>query len=372
MALDAWLRTAYAAPSGGRRWLDLLAKHGDVIHILNLPRAELEAAGLSRACVDKLLAPDTAILDAWRDWLSPPGRAFVALDSPAYPALLRDSPDPPVALWVAGGDLGLLNAPQIAIVGSRNPTRSGRDTAERFASYLSERGLTITSGLATGIDGAGHLGALAGGGGTIAVLGSGLDIIFPPSHTGLAERIAANGLLVSEFPPGTPPRAAHFPQRNRIIAGLSIGTLVVEAARRSGSLITARLAGEYGREVFAIPGSIHNPLAKGCHELIRQGAKLVDDAADILVELAPLLAIELERTAPVDSAEIAPLSLTEQPAYKALLEALGFDPIGFSMLVERTGLTAAELSSMLLVLEFEGLVESLPGSRYARLAERTS
>jgi DNA processing protein len=322
--------------------------------------------------VDKLLAPDTAILDAWNEWLTPTGRALVTLDNPAYPALLRNSPDPPLALWVAGSDLSLLNAPQIAIVGSRNPTRSGRDTAERFANYLSARGLTITSGLATGIDGASHLGALAGGAGTIAVLGSGLDNIFPPSHANLAERIVAGGLLVSEFPPGTPPRAAHFPQRNRIIAGISIGTLVVEAARRSGSLITARLAGEYGREVFAIPGSIHNPLAKGCHELIRQGAKLVDDAADILVELAPLLALELDHTTPTAIAEIPQLSLTEQPAYKALLDALGFDPIGLSLLVERTGLTAGELSSMLLVLEFEGLVEALPGSRYARLAERIS
>lgn len=284
--------------------------------------------------------------------------------------MLRAIPDPPLALWVEGCDLTRLSAPQLAVVGSRNPTRGGRETAEQFARYLSERGVTITSGLATGIDAASHTGGLAGGAGTIAVLGSGVDTIYPHSNMELARRIAADGLLVSEFPPGTPPRPPNFPQRNRVIAGLSIGALVVEAARRSGSLITARLAAEYGREVFAIPGSIHNPLAKGCHQLIRQGAKLVDDVADILVELAPLLAFDVEPVRSDRAPEDASISLTEQPAYRELLDALGFEPTGLATLAERTRLTTAELSSMLLVLELEGLVEALPGGRYSRLGNK--
>ena len=207
------------------------------------------------------------------------------------------------------------------------------------------------------------------------MLGSGPDVLFPRSHARLAAEIIARGLIVSEYPPGTPPLAAHFPQRNRIIAGMSAGTLVVEAARRSGSLITARLAGNYGREVFAIPGSIHNPMAKGCHRLIRDGAKLVEEAADVLVELPPLLELAMQPAAPPAGApaeapeETAPLE--GQPGYAELLAALGFDPCGISDLARRTGLTAAELSSMLLLLEMEGLVEALPGGRYCRLSKRT-
>ena len=280
--------------------------------------------------------------------------------------------DAPLALWVHGRDLELLDAPQIAIVGSRNPTHNGRDTAEQFARYLSERGLTITSGLATGIDAASHEGALDGSASTVAVLGCGLDQVYPQSNTALAERIAAEGALVSEFPPGTPPRPANFPQRNRIIAGSSVGTLVVEAARRSGSLITARLAADYGREVFAIPGSIHNPLAKGCHELIRQGAKIVDDVADILVELAPLLSTRIDDVDAGRARQTQSHVFTEEAAYKELLEAMGFDPVSLTSLAERSGLTPAELSSMLLILEFDGLVEALPGGRYARMAKRNS
>ena len=207
------------------------------------------------------------------------------------------------------------------------------------------------------------------------MLGSGPDVLFPRSHARLATEIIAKGLIVSEYPPGTPPLAAHFPQRNRIIAGMSAGTLVVEAARRSGSLITARLAGNYGREVFAIPGSIHNPMAKGCHRLIRDGAKLVEEAADVLIELPPLLELAMQPAAPPAGApaeapvETAPLE--SQPGYAELLAALGFDPCGISDLARRTGLTAAELSSMLLLLEMEGLVEALPGGRYCRLSKRT-
>jgi len=372
MASESWLRLVHAAQSGGTRWPEMLRTHGSADALIRLSRAALEAAGATPAEIDKLHEPDASELELWRTWLDGPDRHLLGLDDASYPQLLKTLPDAPLALWVSGSDLGLLDAPQLAIVGSRNPTHNGRDTATHFARFLSERGLTITSGLATGIDGAGHTGALDGGAGTIAVLGCGLDAIYPSSHAALAERIAAEGALVSEYPPGTPPRPANFPQRNRIIAGISLGTVVVEAARRSGSLITARLAAEYGREVFAIPGSIHNPLTKGCHELIRQGAKLVDDVGDILVELAPLLGAQFDATNSCSATDNGSRSTTQETAYQELLETMGFDPVDLPALAERSGLTPAELSSMLLILEFEGLVEALPGGRYARLAKRNS
>lgn len=370
MAVEPWLRLLLAATPGSQTWLELLQTHGSAAAVMALPRATLASAGLGRQAIDKLSEPESQRLEHWQAWLARPHCALIGIDHEAYPPLLRVLPDAPLALWVEGRDISKLSAPQVAIVGSRNPTRGGRETAEQFARYLSERGLAITSGLASGIDTAGHIGALAGGAGTIAVLGSGLDTIYPTSNAELARRIVDNGLLVSEFPPGTAPRAQHFPQRNRIIAGLCVGTLVVEAARQSGSLITARYAAEYGREVFAIPGSIHNPLAKGCHRLIRQGAKLVDDVADILVELAPLLTIDTVVQREDRKSESSASSLTEQPEYAALIDALGFEPSGIAALTSRTGLTTAELSSMLLVLEFEGLIEALPGGRYARLSQR--
>ena len=376
MKLDAWLTVLQsAAPAKSQRLATLLDQHAAVSDVVDLPRTALLAAGISARQVDRLKSPDRKRIDQWRSWLDRPGRSLITRKSPDYPALLKELPDPPLALWTDGARSALLNSPQLAMVGSRKPTANGRETARRFARYLSERGLTIVSGLATGIDGASHRGGLEGCGSTVAVLGSGSDVLFPRSHKRLAAEIIDKGLIVSEFPPGTPPLAAHFPQRNRIIAGMSAGTLVVEAARRSGSLITARLAGNYGREVFAIPGSIHNPMAKGCHRLIQQGAKLVEDAADVLVELPPLLQLAVETEAQtVDTQSDAPVeteSLASRPGYKDLLAALGFDPCGISDLARRTGLTAAELSSMLLLLEMEGLVEALPGGRYSRLSKRT-
>jgi DNA processing protein len=280
--------------------------------------------------------------------------------------------DAPLALWVEGPELSLLSSPQLAIVGSRSPTTNGRETAEQCARYLSERGLTITSGLATGIDGASHRGALPALGSTIAVLGCGIDVVFPRAHTQLAAEIAAHGLLVSEYAPGVEPQKFFFPQRNRIIAGLSLGTLVVEATRRSGSLITAKQAMDNGREVFAIPGSIHNPLARGCHLLIRQGAKLVEEAADILVELAPLLRAEGIPLAAVAVTPETPESspITSEPSYQNLLKQMSFSPIAIADLSGRAQLTTAEVSSMLLVLELEGLVEALPGGWYSRLGKK--
>jgi DNA processing protein len=223
-----------------------------------------------------------------------------------------------------------------------------------------------------GIDGASHAGAIDGKGSTLAVLGSGPDVIYPAQHRRLAESVAACGALVSEYPPGTEPHRHHFPCRNRIIAGLTLGTLVVEATRRSGSLITARLAGDYGREVFAIPGSIHNPMARGCHQLIRQGAKLMEDSADVLKELAPQLAAYLEPTAVTQAPHREPAEALQSldASYRKLLDLMGFDPVNLAELTKRSGLTAAELSSMLLVLELESFVEALPGGRFSRIEKR--
>jgi DNA processing protein len=366
-ALEPWLRLLQACGGESRSWRELLLARGSPEALMGSSGAALEAAGLSKRAIARLGQPDQAKLDAWRRWLDEPHRALITSDDPAYPRLLEALPDAPLALWVEGTMPESLDAPQVAIVGSRNPTRNGRDSAEGFARYLSERGVTITSGLAVGIDGAAHRGALQGVGGTVGVLGSGLDAVYPRQHQRLAREVSEHGLLVSEYGPGTPPRKLHFPQRNRIIAGLSLGTLVIEATRRSGSLITARLAAEYGREVLAMPGSIHNPLARGCHQLIRQGAALVEDAADVLIELAPMLELELATPAP---SEESPGAMLEDPAYRTLLDCIGFEPTSVAQLASSAGLTPEELSSMLLVLELEGFVEALPGGRYTRLAKR--
>jgi DNA processing protein len=252
------------------------------------------------------------------------------------------------------------------VVGSRNPSSGGLRNAEAFASQLATAGLLIGSGLATGIDAAAHRGALQADGYTLAVTGTGLDRVYPARHRSLAHEIAMNGLLVSEFPLGTPPLPAHFPRRNRILAGLAHGTLVIEAALHSGSLITARLAAEAGREVFALPGSIHNPLARGCHALIRDGATLVESVDQILQDLAPLLrGIALQ---PVRAAtDGAAGETTLDPQHATLLAAMGFDPVTTDELVKRTGFPAAEVSSMLLLLELQGHVSSAAGGLFTRL-----
>ncbi|HEX7079795.1 MAG TPA: DNA-processing protein DprA [Gammaproteobacteria bacterium] len=367
MTHDAWLAVLYAARSP-ENWLDLVAAAPSADAVLALSDRALADAGIDAEAIARLRCPDPGTLDGWRGWLEQPGHALVTLGSPRYPRRLAEIPQRPLALWIRGARPELLDAPQLAIVGSRSPTRGGCLTAEELARYLSERGLTITSGLASGIDGAGHEGALHGPGGTIAVFGCGIDTIFPRGHRDLAERIAASGLLVSEYPPGVPPAAHRFPRRNRIIAALSLGTLVVEASRRSGSLITARFALDFGREVFAVPGSIHNPLARGCHWLLRQGAKLVEEGKDVLVELAPQLELEWPETSEETPNEAPPVI---DPEYANLMNCLGFDPVTITDLAARSGLTTAELSSMLLLLELEGLVEALPGGRYCRLPARS-
>jgi DNA processing protein len=373
MALDAWLTLLQAAQQiHTRPWLDALKRCGSAEALVaEAPRLLSEQAA-GAGSLAKLASPDARTADRWREWLARSDRALITFGSREYPLRLAQLPDAPLALWVAGRERELLAAPQLAIVGSRSPTTDGRQTAEQFARYLAQRGLTITSGLATGIDGASHRGAVNGVGGTVAVLGSGLDVIFPRVHAPLAAEIAARGLLVSEYAPEVGPQKPFFPARNRIIAGLSLGTLVVEATRRSGSLITAHYARDFGREVFAIPGSIHNPLARGCHYLIRQGAKLVEEAADVLVELAPQLraeGFELKTAEPEPVAgDESPIK--SDPSYQNLLKALGFSPTPIAEISARANLTTAEVSSMLLLLELEGLVEALPGGRYSRLGKK--
>jgi DNA processing protein len=262
----------------------------------------------------------------------------------------------------------------VAIVGARSASVAGMAHASAFARALAQAGFAITSGMADGIDGAAHTAALDAGASTLAVIGTGPDRVYPRKHHALARRIAAQGALISEFPPGTGARADHFPRRNRIIAGLSLGTLVVEAGLRSGSLITARLAGEQGREVFALPGSIHNPLARGCHRLIRDGARLVETAAEIIETLTPAarmlggeLAARLGSAGVAASEGDTTSAASDDPAYRDLCGALGHDPATLDELVQRTGQTASALSSMLLMLELQGRVETLPGNRYQQL-----
>ncbi len=306
-----------------------------------------------------------ALYEATAAWLaeSGPTRRIVTLGDTDYPQLLLETADPPLLLYLQGRT-SLLAQPSLAIVGSRHATPGGRDNARAFARHLSGAGLVIVSGLALGIDGAAHEGALegaapGGAGGTIAVVGTGLDRVYPRRHHALAHRMCEGaGLIVSEFAIGTPPLPLHFPRRNRVIAGLALGTLVVEAAVQSGSLITARLAAECGREVFAIPGSIHSPQSRGCHRLIKDGAKLVEEAADILQEL---------RWQPASGADASPPSAPgTAPGADPLLAALGHDPMSLDELLARTGWPAAELQARLLTLELDGHVARLPGGLYQR------
>lgn len=319
------------------------------------------ALGLPGAVADALASPDWDAVEADHAWLAEPHHHLVAHDDPRYPPLLRDLPGRPVALFVRG-EPATLAAPQVAVVGSRNPTEGGRRTARALAEGLAGAGLCVTSGLATGIDGSAHEGALGAGGLTVAVLGTGPDQTYPARHRALAERVAETGALVSEFPPGTRPLPGNFPRRNRIVSGLSVGVVVVEASVRSGSLITARLAADQGREVLAVPGSIHNPLARGCHALIREGATLVEDAGHVLAQLAPLLGHLASVTAPA-----AVLQRATAPAPPGLLNYVGFDAVSVDELVERSGLLAAEVASALVLLELGGWVSCEPGGLYSRL-----
>jgi DNA processing protein len=354
--LAAWLRLLETPSVGRESARRLLAAFGSpegVFAASSSAWREIAGPGVAKS----LATPPegvAAVIDTTWAWLadSDRRRGIVTLGDPLYPSLLLETADPPLLLYTQGR-VELLQAGGIAIVGSRNPTPQGRDNARAFAATLSQGGLCVVSGLALGIDGAAHEGALSGPGSTIAVVGTGLDLVYPKRHRDLAHRVAAQGLMLSEYSLGTPSLANNFPQRNRIIAGLTRGTLVVEAAVQSGSLITARLASEAGRDVFAIPGSIHSPQSRGCHWLIKQGAKLVDSAQDILEELAGA-------SPPVAAANDAGPT-------DPLLQALGYEPVSLDALVARTGCSAAELSSRMLQLELEGQVARLPGQLFQRV-----
>jgi DNA processing protein len=322
----------------------LAARHAELRNFVSADIASLISGGGNRDAAEQALA-----------WLSDPTNHVVTLGDTEYPQLLLQTADPPPLLYVKGR-LDLLNRPALAVVGSRNATTQGANNAADFARALSDAGITIVSGLALGIDAAAHRGGLAGAGSSMAVVGTGLDVVYPARNKALAHELAERGALISEFALGTPPLGSNFPRRNRLISGATLGCLVVEAALQSGSLITARFANEQGREVFALPGSIHSPLAKGCHALIKQGAKLVDDANDILEELKLATGSPTTRDAPKLDADEA-----------QLLDHLGYEPCDLDALCARAGLGADVVSGVLLKLELRNLVESLPGGRYQRL-----
>lgn len=354
--LAAWLRlTESVGPGAARR---LLAMAGSAEAVFQLPAAALDQAlpPKQREAFNRPPEHLAELIPKAEAWLAEPGHALLTLGDPDYPAQLLATADPPLLLWLQGRR-ELLSTPSLAIVGSRNPTAQGGDNARAFARALARAGYTIVSGLALGVDAAAHEGALDAGGATVAVVGTGLDQVYPRRNEKLAARLlAGGGLIVSEYSLGTPVLPANFPKRNRIIAGLTRGCLVVEAAVQSGSLITARQAAEAGREVFAIPGSIHSPQARGCHALIRQGAKLVESAEDVLEELPPL-------GAPVAAAPEAVETPHEQ---QALLDAMGFDPVSLDALMARSGWPAAELSAALLELELDGEIARLAGQLFQR------
>ncbi len=354
---DAWLALDLIPGLGRESLRRLLARFESPCNVLRQSQANLAQVVGEKVALSICAGPDPERLSTALKWLGEPGNHLVTLADEDYPQPLLQTADPPVILYLKG-KRELLNAVGIAVVGSRNATPGGAQNAEAFSRALSEAGLTIISGLAMGIDAAAHRGGLSGRGASIAVVGTGLDLVYPSRNKALAHELALNGLIVSEFSLGTPAIAANFPRRNRIISGLSRGVLVVEAALASGSLITARLAGEQGRDVFAIPGSIHSPFSKGCHQLIKQGAKLVDEAQDILVELGVL-----ENSHSANHPQSAPSATNEDP----LLRAIGFDPISVDAIIAASGLPTDEVLGRLTALEMAGVIASLPGGKYQRV-----
>ena len=371
--LLAWLTLLRAPGLGGAGLRVLLQRAGTARAICRDPRSLRASAGLDQTALEWMADPDTARLDADLAWLAQPGHRLLRCDEADFPPQLETIPQPPAALFVAGDPAALLG-PQVAIVGARSATAQGLANARDFARTLSHAGLTVTSGMADGIDGAAHAAALEAGGQTVAVVGTGPDLVYPRKHRDLAARIVERGAIVSEFPPGTEARPDHFPRRNRLIAGLALGTLVVEAGLQSGSLITARLAVEAGREVFTLPGSIHNPLAKGCHRLLRDGARLVETAAEVIEALVPAaqaqgagLRARLETVGTPEAPQSSSDDHGQDPDYVSLLAALGDVPTSLDELAERTRLAPAALSSMLLLLELEGVVGPAVNGRWQRV-----
>lgn len=366
--LGAWLRLALTPGLGNTAARKLLAAFGSAQAIFEQPASSLRELGADKLAGALLTEPETLAtqLQATLQWLEGgENRQVVTLGDPDYPAALLDIEDPPSMLYMLGAPGTRVwnaiksRAPCLAMVGSRNPTPQGEDNARQFAKVFGAADLCVVSGLALGVDGAAHDGALLGGGTTIAVVGTGLDRVYPKKHLDLAHRIAQHGLIISEYPLGTPPLTANFPKRNRLISGLAQGTLVVEAALKSGSLITARLAAEQGKDVFAIPGSIHSPQSRGCHALIKQGAKLVESARDVLEEL---------QLAPAGAADGSWADSQAEPEETPLLSAMGFDPVSLDALQARTGLPTPELQAQLLALELGNRVARLPGGLFQRMS----
>ena len=356
-SLEAWLALSLIRGLGGEGARRLLTEFGSPEAVFSASASSLKsvvkheiATEIGKGIVKEDVAPVSS-------WLDDDSNHIVTLADSEYPQALLNIPDPPLLLY-AKGRLDLLNCSALAMVGSRNATPQGINNAEALAKSLSDAGLCIVSGMAHGIDAAAHRGALLGLGSSIAVVGTGLDKVYPAANRDLAHELARQGALISEFPLGTPPLPANFPRRNRIISGLSLGCLVVEASLQSGSLITARLAIEQGREVFAIPGSIHAPQSKGCHALLKQGAKLVEDARDVLEELPEPFVF------PAPAKGVQDVDI--QGPDTALLDHLGFDPVDVDTLRIRSGLTIAELSAMLLTLELSGHISTIPGGLYQR------
>ena len=364
---DAWLTLAHAPGLHAGRLQPWFAQGRTALELAGAASATLTSLGFDATTIDALQSPNRAALDRDRAWLdAAPQRAIVVWGTEDYPPRLAQIADAPLVLYVEG-TIAALSSPQLAIVGSRNPTALGRDTATLFARELGGAGFGITSGLALGIDAAAHRGALEAGAPTVAVVGRGLDAVYPRENGPLARRIlAAGGVLATDLPVGSAPLKHHFPRRNRILSGLAVGVLVVEAAEQSGSLITARLAAEQGREVFAMPGSIHNAVARGCHRLLRQGARLVETVDDIFEELAGICgdisalkveSVQKDRPLPGPSLD---------KEYEILLDALGFEPASLDAIVARTRLDTGIVASMLLILELDGRIQQQPGGRYSR------
>ena len=350
-----WVALSLVKGLGNQTFCQLLRAFGDPAGVYAATRKQLREI-VSTDIADAISAgPDHALIAPTLAWLAQPDNHVITFADQVYPQTLLEIPDPPPLLY-AKGNLQFLNNRCMAVVGSRNATPQGEKNAEDFSAALSNQGFCIVSGLALGIDGAAHRGGLKGKGSTIAVVGTGLDIVYPARHRELAHQIVEHGLIISEFGLGTPSRAQNFPRRNRIISGLAQGCLVVEANVQSGSLITARLAAEQGREVFAIPGSIHSPLSKGCHQLIKQGAKLVDSIQDIVDELGEVAQTQALQAPGETTAEAHPV-----------LDCMGYEAVSIEALIERTGLTSDSLSAMLLMLELENKIASLPGGRYQRI-----
>ena len=365
----ALLTLARAPGLSGLRLRALLEQWQSPEAIVAAGGGALKRAGLSAVTAAAVQTPDWPSIERDQHWLAAnPDRHLVAIGAAEYPPLLAAIADPPAALFVEG-DIRTLSLPQLAIVGSRNPTPGGSETAFAFAAEFARHGLIVTSGLAIGIDAAAHQGALDAQGATIAVLGNGIGAIYPRRHQQLAARIVAGGgAIVTQYPSGVPPIGRNFPHRNRLISGLSIGVIVVEAAKRSGSLVTARCAAEQGREVFAVPGSIYNPLTRGCHALIRDGATLTENVADVLAEVAPWLREAISpTTAAVATTTAAPTATSELDAVdRQVLKAMGYDPTSMEVLIQRSGLTAAALGATLSNLELQDLVVKTVAGHYAR------